>query len=154
MAATIGTALEDPKAGNIELRAINDRASREHYPSKDETAGNAKRMDYDDQTHMQRLGKTQEFDRNFRLLSITAFSVVAMGGWIFVPNNSLSGLVDGNTGGTIVMYLINFAAFSTIILSLAEMSSMLVLLDEALAKVDRQHRAPTAGGQYHWTYAS
>ncbi|KAK4890581.1 hypothetical protein LTR27_010743 [Elasticomyces elasticus] len=66
-----------------------------------------------------------------------------MGGWIFVPNsvirkgvsNSLSGLVDGNTGGTIVMYLINFAAFSTIILSLAEMASM----------------APTAGGQYHWT---
>ena len=59
-----------------------------------------------------------------------------MGGWIFVPNNSLSGLVDGNTGGTIVMYLINFFAFSSIIFSLAEMSSM----------------APTSGGPYHWTY--
>ena len=55
--------------------------------------------------------------------------------WLLIRNsNSLGGLVDGNTGGTIVMYLINFAAFSTIILSLAEMASM----------------APTAGGQYHW----
>jgi len=36
-------------------------------------------------------------------------------------------LVDGNTGGTIAMYLANFAAFATIIFSLAEMSSMRVL---------------------------
>lgn len=88
----------------------------------------------DDYAHMARLGKKQQFDRNFQLLSITAFSVVAMGGWIFVPNNAFWGLVDGNTGGTITMYLINFAAFSSINFSLAEMASM----------------APTAGGQYHW----
>ncbi|KAK5125447.1 hypothetical protein LTR85_000556 [Meristemomyces frigidus] len=73
-------------------------------------------------------------DRNFQLTSITAFSVVAMGGWIFVPNNSTSALIDGNTGGTIALYLVNFGAFFTIMLSLAEMASM----------------APTAGGQYHW----
>ena len=90
--------------------------------------------DYDDRMHMHRLGKTQQFDRTFRFLSIMAFSLIAQDGWVFLPNNATSSIIDGNTGGTIVMYLVNFAAFSTIILSLAEMSSM----------------APTAGGQYHW----
>lgn len=87
-----------------------------------------------DNADMDRLGKTQEFDRGYRLLSISAFTVVAMVGWIYVPNSTTSALVDGNTGGTIVMYLVNFAAFFFINLSLAEMASM----------------APTAGGQYHW----
>ncbi|KAK4539218.1 hypothetical protein LTR36_000873 [Oleoguttula mirabilis] len=89
---------------------------------------------HDDLVHMERLGKKQQFDRNFQLTSITSFSVVAMGGWIFVPNNATSALIDGNTGGTIALYLVNFGAFFTIMLSLAEMASM----------------APTAGGQYHW----
>lgn len=87
-----------------------------------------------DNADMVRLGKQQEFDRGYRILSITAFTVVAMVGWIFVPNSTTSALIDGNTGGTIVMYLVNFASFLFIILSLAEMASM----------------APTAGGQYHW----
>lgn len=39
-------------------------------------------------------------------------------------SNSSYGLSDGGTGATIVMYLVNFASFSSIILSLAEMSSM------------------------------
>ncbi|KAK3616419.1 hypothetical protein LTR56_025964 [Elasticomyces elasticus] len=62
MAFRIGTDAEGLKAGNIELRAIADRAYEESSPSKDETALNAKGTNYNDQTHMQRLGKTQEFD--------------------------------------------------------------------------------------------
>ena len=119
----------DPsKIDAIEMDELNSEQHANAY----EHIGEEK---FTDNAHMTRLGKKQQFDRNFQLLSITAFSVVAMGGWIFVPNNSIYGLVDGNTGGTITMYLINFAAFSTIIMSLAEMSSM----------------APTAGGQYRKT---
>lgn len=104
-----------------------------------------------DQRHMDRIGNKQEFEvsascmiaygtlmlldqRNYGLFSITAFSAVAMSGWVFVPNNSFGGLTDGNSGSTIVMYLVNFFEFSSTTLSLAEISSM----------------APTAGGQYHW----
>ncbi|KAK0871399.1 hypothetical protein LTR87_012862 [Friedmanniomyces endolithicus] len=125
----------DMKGGNVhELRSVGNREYGEMSPDKEGEAYREGGTDYKDQMNMERLGKRQEFDRNFRLLSITAFSVIAMGGWIFVPNNSISGIVDGDTGGTIAMYLINFAAFSSIIFSLAEMASM----------------APTAGGQYHW----
>ena len=121
---------EVSKASGVELQTVpynGDGSPTEEMHDKEATR--------EDTAHMVRLGKKQQFDRNFQLLSITAFSVVAMGGWIFVPNNAFWGLVDGNTGGTIAMYLANFASFATIIISLAEMSSM----------------APTAGGQYHWS---
>ena len=117
------------KRSGVEFQAspFNEKAS----PSEESQERNASSADFAD---MARLGKLQEFQRGFQLLSITAFSVVAMGGWIFVPNNAFWGLVDGNTGGTIAMYLANFVAFAFVIMSLSEMSSM----------------APTAGGQYHW----
>ncbi|KAK1816362.1 hypothetical protein LTR12_009253 [Friedmanniomyces endolithicus] len=136
----------DMKGGNVhELRSVGNREYGEMSPDKEGEAYREGGTDYKDQMNMERLGKRQEFDRNFRLLSITAFSVIAMGGWIFVPksvvsihivlfgladarsSNSISGIVDGNTGGPIAMYLINFAAFSSIIFSLAEMASMSVL---------------------------
>lgn len=58
-----------------------------------------------------------------------------MSGWVFVPISSATAIIDGGTGGFIVMFIINWIGFFLIVLSLAEMSSI----------------APTAGGQYHWT---
>lgn len=56
---------------------------------------------YDDAADMHRLGKKQEFtvsdtasrmhghlynaQRNFRYLSMTAFTVIAQGGWVYAP---------------------------------------------------------------------
>lgn len=48
----------------------------------------------------------------------------------FIPINSVSAIEIAGTGGTIVMFVGNFFGFLTIVLSLAEMSSI----------------APTAGG--------
>ncbi|KAF7194035.1 putative amino-acid permease C15C4.04c [Pseudocercospora fuligena] len=123
--------MDSDKRGDIELQNVpnGDSDAFSNYASDENRSDVAK-----DDMDMYRLGKKPEFDRNYQLLSITAFTTVAMVGWIYVPNSTTSALIDGNTGGTITMYLVNFAAFTTITLSLAEMASM----------------APTAGGQYHW----
>ncbi|KXT11644.1 hypothetical protein AC579_7030 [Pseudocercospora musae] len=89
---------------------------------------------YADQQDMRRLGKKQELRRNFRFTSILGFVAVAMGTWEVTLSATAAGLTNGGTGGMIWMFVGSFVCFGTIVLSLAEMSSM----------------APTAGGQYHW----
>lgn len=76
--------------------------------------------------------------RNFKFLSITCFTVVAQGGWVYAPYDATLVLANGNSGGVIVMQIVNYFGFFFIILSLAEMASI----------------APTAGGQYHWASES
>lgn len=121
--------MDNDKTAGFDIENIGHHGL--NIPDENEPEKNSTEADDAD---MDRLGKTQEFDRGYRILSITAFTVVAMIGWVFVPNSTTSALIDGNTGGTIVMYLVNFVSFLFITLSLAEMASM----------------APTAGGQYHW----
>lgn len=89
---------------------------------------------YSDRQDMRRLGKRQELRRNFRFTSILGFVAVAMGTWEVTLSATAAGLTNGGTGGMIWMFVGSFVCFGTIVLSLAEMSSM----------------APTAGGQYHW----
>ncbi|KAK0275608.1 hypothetical protein LTR35_010878 [Friedmanniomyces endolithicus] len=94
-----------------------------------------------DRSDMNRLGKKQELKRSFRLISIFSFMCVVMSTWVFVINASTSGLAAGGTGGFIAVYIGSSFAYFTVVLSLAEMTSI----------------APTAGGQarvtnpYHWT---
>ena len=85
-----------------------------------------------DQQDMQRLGKRQELRRNFQFTSILGFVAIAMGTWEVTLSATAAGLTNGGTGGMIWMFVGSFFCFGTIVLSLAEMSSM----------------APTAGGQY------
>ncbi|KAK5125315.1 hypothetical protein LTR85_000424 [Meristemomyces frigidus] len=89
---------------------------------------------YNDQQDMHRLGKKQELRRNFRFTSILGFVAIAMGTWEVILSATAAGLTNGGTGGMIWMFVGSFFCFGTVVLSLAEMSSM----------------APTAGGQYHW----
>ncbi|KAJ0116744.1 hypothetical protein J7T55_009894 [Diaporthe amygdali] len=87
-----------------------------------------------DQRDMQRMGKKQEFKRNFNWFSSIAFTSCTMGTWEFVFINNFQSLVDGGRAGMFWSYCwVIFGQFF-VVLSLAEMSSM----------------APTAGGQYHW----
>ncbi|KAJ7872058.1 amino acid permease [Mycena leptocephala] len=87
-----------------------------------------------DRVDMDRLGKKQELQRNFRLLNIFSFMCIAMSTWVFVVSASTTGLTNGGTGGYIAVYIASCFVYFSIVISLAEMASI----------------APTAGGQYHW----
>ncbi|KAJ5281057.1 hypothetical protein N7478_006429 [Penicillium angulare] len=87
-----------------------------------------------DKQDMQRVGRSQELNRNFRFLSILGFTAVLMCTWEAVLFGSSTGLTDGGKGGMIYSYIGTLVGFSFVILSMAEMASM----------------APTSGGQYHW----
>ncbi|EMF12511.1 amino acid transporter [Sphaerulina musiva SO2202] len=83
---------------------------------------------------MARLGKKQEFKRNFSFLSALGFVSVYMATWEFVLVSLSVGFTNGGYAGLFWCFLTTVTCYATIVLSLAEMESM----------------APTAGGQYHW----
>lgn len=87
-----------------------------------------------DMLDMQRLGKKQEFKRNFSFLSTLGFISIYMATWEFVLVSLASGLVNGGFAGLFWTFIVTVICYSSVVLSLAEMESM----------------APTAGGQYHW----
>lgn len=79
---------------------------------------------HEDQRDMRRLGKKQELRRNFRFTSILGFVAIAMGTWEVILSATAAGLTNGGTGGMIWMFVGSYFCFGTIVLSLAEMSSM------------------------------
>ena len=81
---------------------------------------------------MQRLGKKQEFKRNFGFWSALGFVSVYMATWEFVLVSLSVGFSNGGFGGLFWCFLTTVLCYSTIVASLAEMASM----------------APTSGGQY------
>ncbi|KAK0100696.1 hypothetical protein ONS95_007148 [Cadophora gregata] len=87
-----------------------------------------------DQRDMYRMGKIQEFKRNYRPLSALSFATVLCCVWEFLLLANTQGLTDGGLAGLFWTYIWTFIAFGFVILSLAEMASM----------------APISGGQYHW----
>lgn len=87
-----------------------------------------------DQRDMLRLGKKQEFKRNFHLLSALGFVSVYMATWEFVLVSLSVGFTNGGFGGLFWCFITTVTCYATIVASLAEMESM----------------APTSGGQYHW----
>lgn len=93
----------------------------------DTTTGN-------DSRDMERLGKKQQFKRNFSLWSALGFVSIYMATWEFVLVSLSVGFTNGGFGGLFWCYITTTLAYSTIVISMAEMTSM----------------APTAGGQYHW----
>ncbi|KUJ12695.1 amino acid transporter-like protein [Mollisia scopiformis] len=87
-----------------------------------------------DLADMQRLGKKQEFKRNFSLLSTLGFISIYMATWEYVLVSLSTGLTNGGFGGLFWVFIATVVCYSSIVASLAEMESM----------------APTSGGQYHW----
>ncbi|KAK5193573.1 polyamine transporter tpo5 [Exophiala xenobiotica] len=83
---------------------------------------------------MLRLGKKQEFKRNFSFISTLGFISIYMATWEFVLVSLAAGLVNGGFAGLFWTFLGTVLCYSSIVASLAEMESM----------------APTSGGQYHW----
>ncbi|KXL48511.1 hypothetical protein M433DRAFT_76050 [Acidomyces richmondensis BFW] len=87
-----------------------------------------------DAQEMERLGKQQQLNRNFRFISILGFSSTAMSTWEIVMSSTIFGLLNGGLGGVVWGFFIVWMGYCSVFASLAEMASM----------------APTSGGQYHW----
>lgn len=87
-----------------------------------------------DALDMQRLGKKQEFKRNFGFLATLGFVSIYMATWEFVLVSLSVGFADGGFAGLFWTFIGTVLCYATIVASLAEMESM----------------APTSGGQYHW----
>lgn len=62
--------------------------------------------------------------RNFRFTSILSFVALAMGTWEVILSATAAGLTNGGTGGMVWMFVGSYFCFGSIVLSLAEMSSM------------------------------
>ncbi|KAI4239889.1 MAG: hypothetical protein L6R40_005441 [Gallowayella cf. fulva] len=92
---------------------------------------NGTKLDVQD---MERMGKSQQFKRNFAFFSTLGFAMVLMSSWETQLATTTFGLMNGGTAGAIYIYIATFFGFGLAIISMAEMASM----------------APTAGGQYHW----
>lgn len=87
-----------------------------------------------DQLDMKRMGKKQEFRRNFRFLTTVGFTCCVMGTWEILLSSNTQALLAGGSAGLFWSVCWAYAGQFFVVLSLAEMASM----------------APTAGGQYHW----
>ncbi|PGH04402.1 hypothetical protein GX51_03561 [Blastomyces parvus] len=87
-----------------------------------------------DQADMARLGKDQQFNRNFRFLSTLGFTCTLMATWESILLTSTLGLANGGLAGSVYIYIGSFIGFFSSVASMAEMASI----------------SPTSGGQYHW----
>lgn len=87
-----------------------------------------------DQLDMKRMGKKQEFRRNFRFLTTVGFTCCVMGTWEILLSANTQGLSAGGSAGLFWSVCWAYVGQTFVVLSLAELASM----------------APTAGGQYHW----
>ncbi len=87
-----------------------------------------------DAANMDRMGKSQQLVRHFRVISMASFVAIATAVWEIGLFNLTPGLTNGGRPGLVYSVLWNFIGFGPIYLSMAEMASM----------------APIAGAQYHW----
>lgn len=87
-----------------------------------------------DQLDMKRMGKKQEFRRNFRFLTTVGFTCCVMGTWEILLSSNTQALTAGGSAGLFWSVCWAYVGQTFVVLSLAELASM----------------APTAGGQYHW----
>jgi choline transport protein len=89
---------------------------------------------YQDIRDMHRLGKKQEFKRNFGFWGTLGFVSIYMSTWEVALISSSAGLRNGGFAGLLWTYIGTTTCYASIVASLAELESM----------------APTSGGQYHW----
>ncbi|KAJ6787680.1 hypothetical protein PWT90_08378 [Aphanocladium album] len=87
-----------------------------------------------DDRDMQRMGRKQEFIRQYRLFSMISFVTIATSAWCLNAFEVTPALIDGGIPSMIWSNVWCFIGYTPVILSMAEMSSM----------------APIAGAQYHW----
>ncbi|KAK2603615.1 hypothetical protein QQS21_004196 [Conoideocrella luteorostrata] len=87
-----------------------------------------------DNRDMQRMGRKQEFIRQYRFFSMLSFVTIATSAWCLNAFVIIPAITDGGLPNMIWSNVWCFVGYIPIVLSMAEMSSM----------------APIAGAQYHW----
>lgn len=87
-----------------------------------------------DISDMERFGNSRRLRRSLNAVTVTFFMIIATSSWAYVLDGASLGLSAAGTGGTITIYICCAASYTTIVLSMAELSSMV----------------PLAGGPYHW----
>lgn len=87
-----------------------------------------------DAADMARLGKAQQFHRNFTLWSTFGFVSIYMATWEFALVSMTPAIPAVGFGGFFWTFMGCMLCYGTVVASLAEICSM----------------SPTAGGQYHW----
>ncbi|KAF2759192.1 putative GABA permease [Pseudovirgaria hyperparasitica] len=83
---------------------------------------------------MARLGKKQQFQRNFRFISILGFTCTLMCTWECLVASASLALINGGLAGFVWTCFGTTFCYTAVIASMADMASMM----------------PTTGGQYHW----
>jgi len=112
----------------------------EHFRDhKDASA--AKHDDHD----MRRMGKTPELKRVFRQVSIMSLTCVIMATWEYLFTANSRGLLNGGPAGMIWSYIWTITGFGLMVVSLAELSSMvsgvMICVRHAwILTVNRRHR--------------
>ncbi|KAK5198858.1 hypothetical protein LTR99_007798 [Exophiala xenobiotica] len=124
-------------ADSYAMKSGSKYASEIHHSrTSSEIARNVEKSADRDEQEMARLGKRQELRRNFGFMSMLGFSCTLMITWEGLLTVFVYGLTDGGPAGLVYGFLFCWVGYFTVVASLAEMVSM----------------APTAGGQYHWTF--
>ncbi|KAF2667151.1 amino acid transporter [Microthyrium microscopicum] len=125
--------MDEPKSVHREVKELDTSSPPSSIDLANGTAHDAE--------DMARLGKKQQFQRNFKYLTILGFTSTLMATWEAVFVSAGLALVDGGLARLIVLlqgFVWTFFAttfcFGAVISSMADMASM----------------APTTGGQYHW----
>lgn len=127
--ATMSSSLQRPSDDNTDLKGDNTiqvsgknggSPIDDKCDSADQRWGNT----ISDERDMARLGKKQEFKRNFSFLSALGFVSVYMATWEFVLVSLSVGFTNGGYAGLFWCFLTTVTCYATIVLSLAEMESM------------------------------
>jgi hypothetical protein len=103
--------------GEVRIQQVNNDVELDSQPD----LASFSRAAHDDIRGMQRMGKTQEFDRNFRQLSLTAFVSIATASWeigLFIISPAL---IDGGRAGLVWSTLWCWIGFAPIYLSMVRM---------------------------------
>ncbi len=133
MSAPATASCDNKDGGAIELTTHSSRDEEGCHGGPAAAAAVYRSTSADDRD-MRRMGRKQEFIRQYRLFSMISFGIIATSAWCFNAFKPTPALINGGLPSMIWSKLWCFAMFVPIILSIAEMASM----------------APTAGGQYHW----
>ena len=82
----------------MEMGSYGRKSAQVLQPEDEEMEQHRGSSTTDDLEDMRRLGKQQQFQRNFQLVSITAFSVITISGWVYgqsgKPSNCKRHLAD------------------------------------------------------------
>ncbi|KAF7190827.1 putative amino-acid permease PB24D3.02c [Pseudocercospora fuligena] len=116
------------------------QAKTSHYDvtTNDPAPKNETSSDFNETVHdrieMERFGNRRRLRRSLNAVTVGSFMVIAMTSWAYVLNGASLGLFAAGTGGTIFVYIGTSVCYASIIVSMAELASMI----------------PLAGGPYHW----